>query len=234
MASIPRRERLIVALDVPTASEARAMVEKLGDAVAFYKIGLELSTSGQYFTLLDWLVQRGHRVFCDLKLHDIPETVRRAVANLRGRGVSFLTVHSDRGVMEAAVKEKGDTRILAVTVLTSTSQADLAEQGYPGRLEDLVLERAGGALAAGCDGVIASGLEVQGIKSKYGGKLLAVTPGIRPAGGEAADQKRVVDVAQAFKNGADYIVVGRPVRDAKDPRAAAEAIQRTIEQCFKQ
>src|SRR5262245_40134063 len=123
MNAIPRRDRLIVALDVPTASEARAQVEKLGDTVSFYKIGLELSTSGEYFTLLDWLVKRGKRVFCDLKLHDIPETVRRAVTNLRGRGVTFLTVHADRGVMQAAVKERGDVKILAVTVLTSTGQA---------------------------------------------------------------------------------------------------------------
>jgi orotidine-5'-phosphate decarboxylase len=233
MASIPRRERLIVALDVPTASEARAMVEKLGDSVAFYKIGLELSTSGEYFTLLDWLVKRGRRVFCDLKLHDIPETVRRAVANLRGRGVSFLTVHADRGALEAAVKEKGDIRILAVTVLTSTSQADLAGQGYPGKLEELVLKRAAAAAELGCDGVIASGLEAPGLRSRFGERLLVVTPGIRPAGGDAVDQKRTVDVAQAFRNGADYIVVGRPVRDAKDPRAAAEAIQQTIEKAFK-
>ena len=119
---------MIVALDVPTAAEARALVEKLGASVSFYKIGLELSTSGEYYTLLDWLVKRGKRVFCDLKLHDIPETVRRAVANLRGRGVTFLTVHADRGVMEAAVKEKGGIGILAVTVLTSTSQADLVER----------------------------------------------------------------------------------------------------------
>jgi len=229
---IPRRERLIAALDVPTAAEARTLVEILGASVAFYKIGLELSTSGEYYTLLDWLVKRGKRVFCDLKLHDIPETVRRAVANLRGRGVTFLTVHAERGVMEAAVKEKGDIGILAVTVLTSTSQTDLAEQGYPGRLEDLVLARARGAVETGCDGVIASGLEVAGIKAKFGAKLLAVTPGIRPAGGDVADQKPVVDVARAFKNGADYIVVGRPIRDAIDPAAAASALQATIEGIF--
>lgn len=232
MAAIPRRERLIAALDVPTAAEARRLVESLGMSVSFYKIGLELSTSGGYYELLDWLVRRGHRVFCDLKLHDIPETVRRAVANLRGRGVTFLTVHADRGVMEAAVKEKGDIRVLAVTVLTSTSQADLAEQGYPGKVEDLVLVRARGAVETGCDGVITSGLEVAGIKAKFGKKLLAVTPGIRPAGGDAGDQKRVVDVAQAFRSGADYIVVGRPIRDARDPAAAAEAIQATIEGIF--
>ena len=230
--AIPRRERLIAALDVPTAAEARTLVEKLGASVSFYKIGLELSTSGEYYTLLDWLVKRGNRVFCDLKLHDIPETVRRAVANLRGRGVTFLTVHADRGVMAAAVKEKGEIKVLAVTVLTSTGQADLVEQGYAGKLEDLVLARARAAAELGCDGVIASGLEVAGIKAKFGAKLLAVTPGIRPAGADAGDQKRVVDVAQAFRNGADYIVVGRPIRDAKDPAAAAEAIQSTIAGVF--
>jgi orotidine-5'-phosphate decarboxylase len=232
MASIPRRERLIVALDVPTAGEARALVEKLGDSVAFYKIGLELSTTGQYYELAEWLVKRGKRVFCDLKLHDIPETVRRAVANLRGRGVAFLTVHADRGVMAAAVKERGDVKILAVTVLTSTGQADLAEQGFGGKLEDLVMKRAGAAAELGCDGVITSGLEVSSLRARYGEKLLFVTPGIRPIGGDAGDQKRVVDVAQAFRNGADYIVVGRPVRDAKDPKAAAEAIQKTILEIF--
>ena len=233
MASIPRRERLIAALDVPTAADARALVEKLGGAVAVYKIGLELATSGEYFTLLDWLVQRGHRVFCDLKLHDIPETVRRAVANLRGRGVTFLTVHADRGVLEAAAKEKGEIKVLGVTVLTSTSQEDLAAQGFPGKLEDLVLARARATSELGGDGIICSGLEVAGIKAKFGAKLLAVTPGIRPAGGDAADQKRVVDVAQAFRNGADYIVVGRPIRDAKDPAAAAESIQATIASIFE-
>jgi len=230
--AVKRSERLIVALDVPSASEARALVERLGDAVSFYKIGLELSTTGQYYELLEWLVQRGKRVFCDLKLHDIPETVRRAVANLRGRGVTFLTVHAERGVMSAAVKEKGDVKILAVTVLTSTGQADLAEQGYGGKLEDLVLKRAGMAAELGCDGVITSGLEVAALRAKFGEKILFVTPGIRPAGGDAGDQKRVVDVAQAFRNGADYIVVGRPVRDATDPRAAAESIQKTISEIF--
>ena len=230
--AIPRRERLIAALDVPSAADARALVEKLGESVRFYKIGLELATSGGYIELLDWLVKRGNRVFCDLKLHDIPETVRRAVANLRGRGVGFLTVHADRGVMGAAVKEKGEIQILAVTVLTSTGPADLAEMGFPGKLEDLVIARARAAADTGCDGVIASGLEVSGIKAIFGARLLAVTPGIRPAGGDADDQKRVVDVAQAFRNGADYIVVGRPIRDASNPAAAAEAIQSTIAGIF--
>lgn len=231
--AIPLRERLIVALDVPAAAEARALVEKLGGSVGFYKIGLELSVSGALHELADWLVKRGHKVFADLKLYDIPETVRRAVANLRGRGIAFLTVHGNRAIMEAAAKEKGEMKILAVTVLTSLDQQDLAEMGYRGGVGQLVLERAAGALAAGCDGVIASGLEAPAIKSKFGGKLLVVTPGVRPAGSGATDQKRTVDVAQAFKNGADYIVVGRPIRDAADPTAAAESIQKTIASVFE-
>jgi len=229
--AIPRRERLIVALDVPTTAEARKLVERLGDSVRFFKIGLELSTSGGYYELLDWLVRRGNRVFCDLKLYDIPETVRRAVANLRGRGVSFLTVHGDRAIMEAAVKEKGDIGILAVTVLTSLDRKDLEAMGYRGEVKDLVLTRAGGAQAAGCDGVIASGHEAAGIKAAHR-HLLVVTPGIRPAGGDVGDQKRVMDVAQAFRSGADYIVVGRPVRDAPEPARAAESIQATIAEVF--
>ncbi len=232
MTAIPRRERLIAALDVPSAGQARALVEQLGGSVCHYKIGLELATSGGYYELLDWLVKRGNRVFCDLKLYDIPETVRRAVANLRGRGVTFLTVHGERAIMGAAANEKGEVKILAVTVLTSMGPADLAEMGYSGGMEQLVISRARGAAESGCDGVIASGLEASGIKANFGAKLLVVTPGIRPAGGDAGDQKRVVDVAQAFRNGADYIVVGRPIRDARDPAAAAAAIQKTVEGIF--
>lgn len=232
MSAIPRRERLIVALDVPGAAEARALVEKLGGAAGFYKIGLELFTAGGTFELADWLLKRGHKVFADLKLYDIPETVRRAVANLRGRGITFLSVHGNRAIMEVAAKEKGEMKILAVTVLTSFGAADLAELGYGGDLQRLVLSRARGAAESGCDGVIASGLEAPGIRSSFGDRLLIVTPGIRPAGTGVADQKRTVDVAQAFANGADYIVVGRPIRDAADPAAAAEAIQATIARVF--
>ena len=233
MMPIPRRERLIVALDVPTAADARRFVEKLGDSAGFYKIGLELFTAGGYFELAEWLAKRGDKVFADLKLYDIPETVRRAVANLRASGASFLTVHGNRTIMEAASNEKGALKILAVTVLTSLDQRDLEEMGYRREVGQLVLDRASGALAAGCDGVITSGLEVAGIKAKFGARLLAVVPGIRPAGTGAADQKRAVDVAQAFANGADYIVVGRPIRDAPDPAAAAEGIQATIAAIFK-
>lgn len=233
MNPIPRRERLIAALDVPTAGEARALAERLGDAARFYKIGLELFTAGGYFELLEWLRGRGGKVFADLKLYDIPETVRRAVANLRSSGATFLTVHAERSIMEAAAREKGELKILAVTVLTSFDQRSLAEMGYAGSVEDLVLRRAHVALESGCDGVIASGLEAPRIKAQFGDRLLVVTPGVRPAGSGAQDQKRVVDVAQAFANGADYIVVGRPIRDAADPRVAASAIQDTIASTFK-
>jgi orotidine-5'-phosphate decarboxylase len=229
MTSIARKDRLIVALDLPAAAEALAQVERIGDAVSFYKIGLELFTAGGYFELLARLRGAGCHVFADLKLYDIPETVRRAVANLRASGAAFLTVHGDRAILEAAAKEKGGMKVLAVTVLTSLGPADLKEMGYAGDVSQLVLLRARHALEAGCDGVIASGLEAAALKAEFGNRLLVVTPGIRPAtGAPPDDQKRTVDVAQAFANGADYIVVGRPVRDAPDPRAAAQAIQRTI------
>lgn len=234
MNHIPRRERLIAALDVSDAAQARACVEDLGDAVKFYKIGLELFTSGGYFELLQWLRARGCKVFADLKLYDIPETVRRAVANLRASGAEFLTVHAERSIMEAAAREKGSLKILAVTVLTSFDQKNLAEMGYGGSVADLVLARSRAALEAGCDGVIASGLEAPKIKAAFGDQLLIVAPGIRPREARPADdQKRTVDVAQAFANGADYIVVGRPIRDAAQPRAAAEAIQAMIAAAFK-
>jgi orotidine-5'-phosphate decarboxylase len=233
MNDIPSRDRLIVALDTPTAGEAWALVERIGDAAGFYKIGLELFASGGAFDLLARLADRGKRVFVDLKLYDIPETVRRAVANLRGRGATFLTVHGHRSVMEAAAREKGALKILAVTVLTSFDQRDLDEMGSTRTVEELVLARARGAAESGCDGVIASGLEAKPLKAEFGHRLLVVTPGIRPAPGAGDDQKRTVDVAQAFANGADYIVVGRPVREARDPRAAAQAIQRTIAGLFE-
>jgi orotidine-5'-phosphate decarboxylase len=239
MTAIPRRSRLIVALDVPTADEARALVERIGDAAVFYKIGLELAMAGGYFELLEWLVKRGNQVFVDLKFFDIPETVGRAVAALRGRGVTFATVHGNQAMMEAAGKAKGEVRILAVTALTSLDRGDLDDLGFSCDVERLVLSRARRALEAGCDGVISSGLEAPRLKAQFKDKLLVVTPGIRPVenrpeteNSQKQDQKRTVDVAQAFANGADYIVVGRPVRDAPDPRAAAEAIQGTIATLF--
>jgi orotidine-5'-phosphate decarboxylase len=233
MTDIRPAERLIVALDVPTATEARALVGRLGDAARFYKVGLELFSAPGCFELVAWLAERGNKVFADLKLYDIPETVRRAVANLRGRGATFLTVHGHRSVMQAAAQEKGELKILAVTVLTSFDQRDLLEMGASATVEQLVLARARGAVETGCDGVISSALEAKRLKAEFGGRLLVVTPGIRPLpGGAADDQKRTVDVAQAFAAGADYIVVGRPIRAAADPRAAAQSIQETIANVF--
>jgi len=231
--SIARRERLIVALDVPTAAEARALVEKLGDAACFYKVGLELFSAGGYFELIEWLTRRGNRVFADLKLYDIPETVRRATANLASSGATFLTVHGHRSVMEAAAREKGALKILAVTVLTSFDAKDLAEMRSTATVDELVMARARGAVECGCDGVIASGMESPKLKAEFGPKLLVVTPGIRPVEERPSDdQKRAVDAAQAFKGGSDYIVVGRPIRNAPDPRAAALALQATIAGIF--
>ena len=230
---IARAERLIVALDVASAKDAQALVERLGEAVRFYKVGLELFMAGGYFELVEWIGQRGAKVFVDLKFFDVPETVRRAVANLRGRGVTFATVHGNQAMMEAAAREKGEVKILAVTALTSLDRGDLDDLGFSCDVGRLVLSRARRAIEAGCDGVISSGLEARALKSEFKDRLLVVTPGIRPVENRADDQKRTVDVAQAFANGADYIVVGRPIRDAADPRAAAQAVQATIATIFK-
>lgn len=229
----PPRERLIFALDVPDATEARRLVEQLGDTVTFYKLGLELMAAGGYFELVDWLLARNKRIFADLKFYDVPATVGRAVSLLAKRDITFATVHGNQGIMEAAAAAKGDLKILAVTVLTSLDQSDLAEMGFQGDVQTLVLSRARRALEAGCDGVIASGLELPVLRRAIDGRLLVVTPGIRPAENRPVDdQKRVVTVEQAFGDGADHIVVGRPIRDAKEPRAAAEAIQQTIAGLF--
>ena len=228
-AHLPPSRRLIVALDVPDAAAARALVEELGDAVEFYKIGLELAVSGGYFDLLDWLIRRDKHVFTDLKLYDVPATVAAAVRQLAGRGAEFLTVHGDRAIMQAAAAEKGRLRILAVTVLTSMDGDDLRQQGIELDLPRLVLRRARLAMAAGCDGVIASGLEAAALRCTLGSQPFIVTPGIRPAGTAGGDdQKRIVTPAQALANGASHIVVGRPIRDAPSPRERAETIQAEI------
>ena len=232
--AIPAHERLIFAMDVADPQAARLMVEKLGDAVVFYKIGLELFMSGGYFELLDWMVARGKKIFVDLKFFDVPATVAAAVRQLRGRGVTFATIHGNQAIMEAAAANKGDVKVLAVTVLTSLDRGDLDDLGFACDVEKLVLSRARRALEAGCDGVVSSGLEAPMLRQFIDHRLLVVTPGIRPVENKPVDdQKRTVDVAQAFANGADYIVVGRPIRDAADPRAAAEAIQQTIARVFQ-
>lgn len=231
--SISPRDRLIFALDVPDATAARQLVEQLGDSVTFYKVGLELMAAGGYFELVEWLLKRNKKVFADLKFFDVPATVGRSVALLAKRGISFATVHGNQGIMEAAAAAKGELKILAVTVLTSLDRGDLDDLGFKCDVEALVLSRARRALEAGCDGVVASGLELPAMRRAIDNRLLVVTPGIRPVENRPSDdQKRVVTVEQAFADGANYIVVGRPIRDAKDPRTAAEAIQQTIARQF--
>jgi orotidine-5'-phosphate decarboxylase len=232
-AEIPARERLIFAMDVQNADAARRLADTLGDSVSFYKLGLELFMAGDTFELLDWMVGRGKRVFVDLKFFDVPVTVAGAVRNLRNRGVSFATVHGNQSIMEAAVAAAGDVGILAVTVLTSLDRGDLDDMGFQCDVGALVLSRARRALAAGCAGVVSSGLEAKLLRAGVDDRLIVVTPGIRPVENRPTDdQKRVMSVPEAFVNGADYIVVGRPIRDAADPRAAAEQIQSTIAGLF--
>ncbi len=232
--NIPDRDRLIFAMDVPDCDRARALAEDLGDSVTFYKIGLELMMSGGYFELLDWFLDRDKKVFCDLKFFDIPATVGSAVRQLKDRGASFVTVHGNRSIMEAAAENKGDSlKVLGVTVLTSLDRGDLDDLGFACDVEDLVLSRAKQALEVGCDGVISSGLEVPRLREFVDEKLVVVSPGIRPVDNKpVGDQKRVVTVETAFRNGADHIVVGRPIRDAQSPRAAAEAMQASIAEQF--
>ena len=231
--SISPSERLIFALDLPDPASARKMVKQLGDAVHFYKLGLELATSGGYFELVDWLTGQGKQIFVDLKFFDVPATVAAAVRNLNNRGVAFATVHGNQSIMEAAGAAKGDVKILAVTALTSLDRGDLDDLGFDCDVRDLVLSRARRALEAGCDGVIASGLELPALRQAIDDRLLVITPGIRPVDNRAEDdQKRVVTVEQAFADGADYIVIGRPIRNAPDPRKAAQSIQATIAEAF--
>jgi len=232
---IAAKDRLIFAMDVPDCERARALAEELGDAVTFYKIGLELMMSGEYFELLDWLLKRDKKVFCDLKFFDIPATVGSAVRQLKDRGATFVTVHGNRSMMEAAAKNKGDSlKVLGVTVLTSLDRGDLDDLGFDCDVGELVLSRAKQALESGCDGVISSGLEVPKLREYVDQKLLVISPGIRPVDNRpAGDQKRVVTVETAFANGADHIVVGRPIRDADNPRVAAEAMQASIAAQFE-
>jgi orotidine-5'-phosphate decarboxylase len=232
---IPVAERLILALDVPGHDAAKALVQELGEAVRFYKLGLELFMSGGYFELVDWLLRQGKRVFCDLKFFDVPETVGRAVRQLKDRGVDFATVHGNDTMLEAAAREKNGLKILAVTVLTSLDRTDLEALGFQCDVEELVLARARKALKLGCDGVISSGLEAARLRADLGEQFLIVSPGIRPVDNRPEDdQKRVVTVEQAFRNGADHIVIGRPILNAPDRRAAALAVQARIAALFAQ
>jgi orotidine-5'-phosphate decarboxylase len=219
------RDRLILALDLPSVKEAEAMVKQLGDAVTFYKIGYQLAFAGG-LPLAETLVSAGKRVFLDLKLHDIGRTVAAGVESIARLGATFLTVHAYPQTMHAAVDARGDSdlRILAVTVLTSYDDADLAAAGYDFTVGELVAERAAQARDIGVDGIVCSAREASMLRPIVGPRLALVTPGIRPAGVDTDDQKRIMTPAAAIAAGANYLVVGRPIIEAKDPKAAADAI----------
>ena len=227
---IPTKDRLIVALDVPSTDEARQIVDELGDTVSFYKIGHQLLPIGG-IELGKELIAAGHKVFLDYKFYDIGNTVKNGVASVAGLGAHLLTIHGDRDIIEGAVAGRGESglQLLAVTVLTSMNQANLAELGYQGTVEDLVLKRAQIAVAGGCDGIVASAQEVSKLRSQLGHDFLIVTPGIRSAGVSADDQKRIATPGTAIGDGADYLVMGREITKADNKRAAALNVFEQIE-----
>jgi len=227
--AIPSKDRLIVALDLPGIEPAQAMIERLGDSVTFYKIGYQLAYAGGLSLVRD-LRASGKQVFIDVKLHDIGNTVARGVESLSSLGATFLTVHAYPQTMQAAVAARGHSgpKILAVTVLTSYNETDVQEAGYRHGVADLVTARARQAKALGVDGLVCSPEEAASLRAIVGEEMSLVTPGIRPAGSATGDQKRIMTPSLAIAAGADYLVVGRPVTEASDPKAAAEAIHAEI------
>ncbi len=223
--SLDPRERLIVALDLPSVAEAEALVVRLGETVSFYKIGYQLAFAGG-IDFARVLASAGKQIFLDLKLHDIGNTVARGVESVARLGASFVTVHAYPQTMHAAVDARAGSglRLLAVTVLTSYDDADLAAAGYDFTVAELAAERAAQARDIGIDGLVCSGEEAAALRAIVGRRMVLVTPGIRPAGAEAGDQKRIMTPAAAIAAGADHLVVGRPIAAAADPKAAAEAI----------
>lgn len=229
--NIPTNERLIIALDVASFDAAKALVNQIGDAGQFYKVGLKLFMVGEYFELVQWLIDNDKKVFVDLKFFDIPQTVQNAVGELAKHGADFCTVHGNQNMIEAAASVKGDMNLLAVTVLTSMDEDDIRDLGFTVDVEEVVLSRAKRMVEAGADGVIASGIEAPKLREELGDHFLIVSPGIRPVA-NVDDQQRTVNVPQAFENGADYIVVGRPIYEADDPAAAAQEVQQQIATVF--
>ncbi len=226
--NIPLNERIIFALDVSSKDAAERWLDRLGDQVQFYKVGLQLFLAGG-FPVIEMIVNRGCQVMVDLKFFDIPETVALAVRELKNKGATFITVHGNDPILRAAIKERSAAKILAVTVLTSFDESDLRAMGLTGTIQDLVYLRAKKALELGCDGVVSSGLEAQRLREGLGDRLLIVTPGIRPGSNDTADdQRRIASAGEAIRNGADHIVVGRPIRDAADPVAVVRQMQDEI------
>ncbi|MGY3441542.1 MULTISPECIES: orotidine-5'-phosphate decarboxylase [unclassified Bradyrhizobium] len=232
-AKIAPRDRLIAALDLPSVAAAETMIDRLGDSVTFYKIGYQLGYAGG-LTLAKQLTGSGKKVFLDLKMHDIGNTVARGVESVAGLGATFLTVHAYPQTMKAAVEARAGSslKILAVTVLTSYDDADLHAAGYRLSVSELVEARARQAQALGVDGLVSSPEEAAALRKIVGAQMNLVTPGIRPAGSATGDQKRIMTPARAIAAGADYLVVGRPVMEAADPKAAAEAIHGEIAQAL--
>ena len=233
LSGIVPKDRLIVALDLPGVEPAEAMIKRLGDSVTFYKIGYQLGFAGG-LSLVRKLTDAGKKVFIDVKLHDIGNTVARGVESLSSLGATFLTVHAYPQTMQAAVEARGNSglKILAVTVLTSYNEADVEAAGYRHTVADLVAARARQAKALGVDGIVCSPEEVAALRAIVGDQMSLVTPGIRPAGSSSGDQKRIMTPARAIAAGADYLVVGRPVTEAADPKAAADSIQAEIAQAL--
>jgi orotidine-5'-phosphate decarboxylase len=232
MKDIPVNERIILALDVESPEQAKNLVKKTESQLSFYKVGLQLFMAS-WFEIVDWLSARGHKVMVDLKFFDIPETVKLAVAQLNNRGVSFATIHGNDPIIRAAVAAKGDLALLAVTVLTSFGQEDMRAMGMTESIEDLVYFRAKRALELGCDGVVSSGLEAKRLRQSLGSKLLIVTPGIRPGANiydQHDDQQRIITARQAIADGADYLVVGRPITKAAEPLKVINLLQEEIRQ----
>lgn len=229
-ATIPLKERIIVALDVETPQQAKDIVRKCESHVSFFKVGLQLFMAS-WFETVDWLVDRGHKVMLDLKFFDIPETVKLAVEQVNSRGVSFATIHGNDPIIRAAVSARGDMQLLAVTVLTSFGEEDMRAMGMTQSVADLVYFRAKRALELGCDGVVSSGLEAEKMRRELGEKLLIVTPGIRPGANvqdDSDDQKRIVTAGMAIRNGASHVVVGRPITRAVDPIQVIDQMQQDI------
>jgi len=230
--NIPLDKRIIFALDVETDDEAKKWVEDLDGQIKFYKVGLQLFLAGG-FPMVEWILNRNLEVMLDLKFFDVPQTVASAVKQLNGRGITYTTVHGNDAILEAASQAKKDVRILAVTVLTSLDQSDLKQLGFQCSPEKLVLSRARRALELGCDGVVSSGLEAPKIRHELGQGLFIVVPGVRPVENRPDDQKRIVDVKSAFLGGADHIVVGRPIKQAKDPAILIQTMQGHINEALR-
>jgi len=234
MKDIPIDERIILALDVESPEQARELVRKTESHIKFYKVGFQLFMTG-WFEIVDWLAARNHKIMLDLKFFDIPETVKLAVSQLNNRGITFATIHGNDPIIRAAVAGKGDLALLAVTVLTSFGQEDMQAMGMTQSVEELVYFRAKRALELGCEGVVSSGLEAKRLRDRLGSKLLIVTPGIRPGANiqeQQDDQQRIVTAGQAIADGADYLVVGRPITKAPDPIAVINLLQNEIKQAL--